>query len=146
MANLPSGLPEHVGDTESLSRFLTQSGHFNSTMAKPAAFMPHPEYRNASVFRIGNDSACLTQTWKDTSDGTRALKAVAFCTAADVRNAGLDVIASEPPPAHANIEGWPWLDDPDLQKARQKEHASRIAEATSILKLEILATPSEGEI
>ena len=115
-------------------------------MAKPAAFLPHPEYRNASVFRIGNDSACLTQSWKDTSDGTRALNAVAFCTAADVRNAGLDVIASEPPPAHANIEGWPWLNDPDLQKARQKEHASRIAEATSILKLEILATPSEGEI
>jgi hypothetical protein len=95
---------------------------------------------------MGNDPARLTQTWRDTSDGTRTLKAVAFCTAGDVRIAGLDIIASEPPPAHANIEGWPWLDDPDIQKARQKEYASRIAEATSILKLEVLANPSDGEI
>jgi hypothetical protein len=112
-------------------------------MAKPAAFMPHPEHRNASVFRIGNEPDRLTQTWRDTSDGTRTLKAVAFCTAADVRTAGLDVIASEPPPAHANIEGWPWLDDPDIQKARQKEHASRIAETTSILRAEMLVKPSD---
>ena len=51
MATLPSGLPELVGDEEDLTRFITQSNHFNSFMAKPAAFLPNPKYRNTSVFR-----------------------------------------------------------------------------------------------
>ena len=31
---------------------------------------------------------------------------------------GQEVLSAEPPPAHANIEGWPWMEaDPQLQKA-----------------------------
>src|SRR5687767_5172954 len=118
LAMLPSGLPEHVGDAEALSRFLTQSNQFNSFMAKPAAFLPNPAHRNTSVFRVGNDPARLQRTWNETATGGRVLKAVALFHAGDVRMAGLAVESSEPPPAHANIEGWPWIDnDPELQKA-----------------------------
>jgi hypothetical protein len=46
MTMLPSGLPERVSDNEDLSRFLTQSGQFNSLGAKPAAFLPSPKHRN----------------------------------------------------------------------------------------------------
>ena len=40
MGMLPSGLPNIVGDDEEITRFLTQSSHYNSAMPKPAAFMP----------------------------------------------------------------------------------------------------------
>ena len=136
MSTLPSGLPEHVADSEDLSRFLTQSNQFNSVMAKPAAFMPHPIHKNVSVFRIGADAERLTKTWQETVTGDRTLKGAALFKASDVRAAGLEVNASEPPPAHANIEGWPWQsDDPDEQKARQKEIAALVASKTYVLPL-----------
>lgn len=136
MATLPSGLPDQIANEESLSRFLTQSNQFNSFMAKPAAFLPHPVHRNISVFRIGNEPDRLKQVWNETATGERQLKGVALFTAADVRKLELEVIAEEPPPAHANIEGWPWLDnDPELQKARQKELAAQIANKTTIVIL-----------
>ncbi|CAN5806733.1 hypothetical protein BH11VER1_BH11VER1_03260 [soil metagenome] len=136
MATLPSGLPELVADDESLSRFLTQSSHFNSIMAKPAAFLPSPVYKNTSVFRIGNEPDRLRATWNETATGERTLKGAAIFKAADVRQAQLDVIAKELPLAHANIVGWPWLEnDPELQKARQKEMATQIASTTSVVVL-----------
>jgi hypothetical protein len=130
----PSGLPDLVGDGENLTRFITQSNHFNTTMAKPAAFLPNPKYRNTSVFRCGPDAEIIRQTWQQTNTGDRQLKAAAVLKATDVRKTGLDVIAREPPPAHANIEGWPWLEnDPELQKARQLEHAQAIARKSSLV-------------
>ena len=130
---LPSGLPEHVADDEELSRFLTQSNQYKSDMAKPAAFLPNPAYRNTSVFRIGDDPARLQQTWKATAAGERVLKAVALFQARDVRLARLEVESDEGPPAHANIEGWPWIEnDPELQKAQQKERAAELASRTTI--------------
>jgi hypothetical protein len=141
MATLPSGLPERVADDENLSRFLTQSNLYTAVketpgtwMAKPAAFMPNPKHRNTSVFRMGIDLEHAKKTWNENATGERTLKAIAFCTALDVRNAQLDVVASEPPSGHANIEGWSWLEsDPELQRARQKELAAQIASETSVL-------------
>jgi hypothetical protein len=136
MATLPSGLPDLVNDEEDLARFLTQSNQFNALMAKPAAFLPNPKYRNTSVFRYGNDPERLRQTWQKITNGQRSLRAAAVCKTRDVRAAGLDVIAAEPPDAHANIEGWPWLEnDPDLQKARQIEMAGTIAQAAEVVLL-----------
>lgn len=130
---LPSGLPEHVADEEELSRFLTQSNQYKSTMARPAAFLPHPAFRNTSVFRMGNDLARLQATWNATATGGRELKAVAFLHARDVRLSGLEVESDEGPPAHANIEGWPWIEnDPELQKAQHKERALELASRTTI--------------
>jgi hypothetical protein len=48
----------------------------------------------------------------------------------------VEIIAEEPPPSHANIEGWPWLSaDPELQKAQQLELASRLASASELVPL-----------
>ena len=40
--------------------------------------------------------------------------------------------ASEPPPRHAAVVGWPWLEDPELQKAQQKERALVLAQASEL--------------
>ena len=136
MQTLPSGLAEFVANEENLARFLTQSNQFGSGMAKPAALLPNPIHKNTSVFRIGGDPDQLRRVWAETDKSGRQLKAAALFKAADVRSAQLDVIAEEPPAAHANIEGWPWLEnDPDMQKAQQKERAQDIARQTSIVLL-----------
>ena len=136
MPALSSGLPERVGDDEDLARFLTQSSHYNAQMARPAAFLPHPRHKNTSVFRYGNEPELLRKTWNETATGDRVLKAVAICKAKNVRDAQLDAMAAEPPPAHANIEGWPWMEsDPELQKAKQLELASQIAKATIVVRM-----------
>ncbi len=136
MQMLPSGLAEEIADEEDLARFLTQSNQFGVGMAKPSAFLPNPKHRNTSVFRVGGDSDQLRRVWAETNTSDRQAKAVAICKARDVRSAKLQVVAKEPPPAHANIEGWPWLDnDPEMQKAQQKECAQDIARQTSIILL-----------
>lgn len=136
MQTLPSGLAKHVADAEDLARFLTQSNQFGSGMAKPAALLPNPRHKNTSVFRMAGDPDQLRRVWSETSTGERQLKAAALFKVLDVRQARLDVNSQEPPPAHANIEGWPWLDsDPDMQKAQQKERAQEIASKTTIILL-----------
>lgn len=136
MAALPSGLPDFVADEEDLARFLTQSNQFNALMAKPAAFLPYPKYRNTSVFRCGNAPERLRVIWQNTTNGQRPLKAAAIGKAKGIRTARLEVIAAEPPDAHANIEGWPWLEnDPELQKAKQLEMAGEIAQNTELVRL-----------
>ena len=65
----------------------------------------------------------------------RTLHGAAIVKAHDVRAAQLDVIAAEPPPRHAAIGGWPWLDDdPELQKAQQKERAALVASKAVLLR------------
>ena len=133
---LPSGLPEVVDDAEELARFLTQSGHFGADFAKPSAFLPDPKPRNTSVFRRVTDSDALRRIWRETTSGGRPLKAVAIVVAAAVRSVGLDVVPEEPPPRHANLERWPWLEgDASLQKAKQLEIASRLAVESRLLRL-----------
>lgn len=135
---LISGLPEVVADNEDLSRFLRHRSHISSSVgrSKPSAFLPHPTYKNTSVFRIGNEPERLRLVWIETQNPNSSPKGVAICKAEQVRAVQLDVIAEEPPPAHANIEGWPWLDDyPELQKARQKEIASQLAVVAEIVYL-----------
>src|SRR5579871_7048060 len=116
MATLPSGLPNLIDDREDLTRFITQSNHFNSTMAKPAAFLPNPAFRNTSVFRCGPVPESIRQMWQNTNHGERTLKAAAVFKAGELRKIGLDAIAKEPPLAHANIEGWPWLDNDPVEQ------------------------------
>lgn len=131
MATLPSGLPDHVGDDEGLARFLTQSGQFNALMAKPAAFLPREKDRETSVSRHGREP--LARLWNIglVAAGTRTLYGAAMFKAFDVRKAvPLEVVSKEPPERHAAIRGWPWIaNDPELQKAQQKELAIVIASA-----------------
>lgn len=136
MGPLLSGLPEYVDNDEDLTRFLTQSNQFTASRVKPAAFLPHPKHRNTSVFRVGSDPVRLRDIWTQNNPGDRPLRGAATCKATHIRSAGLEVVASEPPPAHANIEGWPWLaDEPEIQRARQLERASQVAAEATIVAL-----------
>ena len=135
MTALPSGLPERVADDEELSRFLTQSNQYGTMGARAASFLPNPKPRNMSVFR-GTDFAVLRRTFEASRTDGRTAKAVAVIVARAVRAVGLEVMAVEPPPAHANVEGWPWSDaDLDLQKARQLELAGRLAGDSRLVRL-----------
>lgn len=127
---LPSGLSDHVDDNESLARFLLQSNQFNAVMVKPAALLPNPKDRETSVSRHGREPlACLWEIGLAAA-GTRTLYGAAIFKAHVVRNAQLEVMADEPPPRHAVIQGWPWIEsDPELQKAKQKELAVLVARA-----------------
>lgn len=134
---LPSGLPDEVGDQEPVSRFLTQSGHYNSSVVRPSAFMPHPERRNTSVFRIGNEPGRLKQIYTDTDKSGRTLHGAGILSAKAVRGAEpLDLEAHEPPLAHANIEKWPWPDDVEDRRSRHKELATLLASASERVLLE----------
>lgn len=126
---LSSGLPEIVGDDEDLARFLTQSGHFRKHLVRPSAFLPRANDKETSVSRHGNEPRERLWELGLTAAGSRPLYGAALIKAADVRAVQLDVVEREPPPRHAGIVGWPWENDPELQKARQKELATVIASA-----------------
>jgi hypothetical protein len=132
---LASGLPDNVADNEDLARFLSSSSHFNAQMAKPAAFMPSAKGRETSAFRHGSEPGDALWAIGDEHMAGRTIYGAAIVKARDVRVALLDVIASEPPPRHAAIVGWPWLDDdPERQKAQQKERAALIASKAELLR------------
>ena len=127
---LTSGLPEVVADDEDLARFLTQSSQYNSVMVKPAAFLPNPKDRETSVSRHGREP--LSKLWEmgQVAAGSRTLYGAAILKAHHAKSAQLEIISDEPPPRHAVIRGWPWNeDDPDLQRAQQKERAAVLASA-----------------
>lgn len=131
MINLPSGLPEEIDDDEDLARFLTSSNQFTSSIVKPAAFLPSPKHRETSISRRGAQS--LKSLWKIGLEaaGERTLYGAAILKARAVRIANLEVFADEPPPRHAAIRKWPWLDnDLDLQRAQQKQLANQLAAAS----------------
>jgi hypothetical protein len=127
MAKLPSGLPEHVADDEDLARFLTSSGHYNSTFIKHAAFMPNPKDGETSVFRHGANP--VKELWKigNANITNCTVHGAAIIKAKDVRRIKLTVFSHEPPPRHAAIRDWPVDNDPDIQKARRKELAMQLA-------------------
>jgi hypothetical protein len=127
---LPSGLPDQVADEESLARFLTQSNQFNRLIAKPAAFLPSSGDRETSASRHGLEPRRILWEIGRAAAGTRRLYGAAILSARQVREALLQVLADEPPARHAVIVGWPWCEnDPELQKARQKERAILLAQA-----------------
>jgi hypothetical protein len=129
METLPSGLSERVVDEEDLARFLTSSSQFNSEMAKPSAFLPETKTRETSVFRHGSEPR--ENLWAigqvHVAQG-RNIHGAAIIKARDVRISQLEVAAYEPPPRHAAIKNWPWIEyDPELRKAQQKELANLLA-------------------
>jgi hypothetical protein len=134
MATLPSGLPDLVADEEDLARFLTQSSHFNALMAKPAAFLPSPKDRETSVSRHGREPLESLWVLGIVAAKDRKLYGAAIFKARAVRAAQLEVRADEPPPRHAVIHGWPWIEnDPEFQKAEQKERAALLASEAALL-------------
>lgn len=137
MGMLLSGLADAVEDDEDLARFLTSSRQYNAVMAKPAAFLPNPKDHETSVFRHGLEPRqALWTIGLDYVVRDRPLYGAAIFKARAVREAALEVLPTEPPPRHASIVQWPWLaDDPDLQRARQTEHAALIAQHAALVLL-----------
>jgi hypothetical protein len=132
---LPSGLPELVADGEDLARFLPSSSQFNSQMAKPSAFLPAPQSRETSVFRHGAEPlAELWQIGDEHAAAGRNIHGAAIVKAHDVRAVGLSVTADEPPPRHAAIRDWPLDNDPELQKAKQKQRAALVASKATLVR------------
>lgn len=138
MATLPSGLSEAVEDEEDLARFLTSSSQYSRIMVKPAAFLPNPRNGRTSTFRQGREPLeRLWQTGREFAVGDRPLHGAAIVKAGKVRAAQLDVVASEPPPRHADIIGWAWSpSDPDLGKAERKERAALVAQRAELVRRE----------
>jgi hypothetical protein len=136
---LPSGLSEHIADEEDLARFLTQSSHYNTVMVKPSAFLPNKSSEGnyeTSVSRHGREpNDRLRAIGQVVAGNSRRLHGAALFKAQIVRSAQLEVLADEPPDRHAVIRGWPLDDDPELQKAKQKERAVAIASFTEFLPL-----------
>ncbi len=128
MQILPSGLPDEVDRQEDLARFLTQSSHFSRTIPKPSAFLPSIRSRETSISRHGENPADNLWAIGLAVASGRPLYGAAIFKALHVAQAGLEVVADEPPDRHAAIRGWPWIDtDPEMQKARQKEKAAILA-------------------
>jgi hypothetical protein len=105
-------------------------------MAKPAAFMPGPRDGNTSVFRQAAEPALALWDIADHElGGERSARAAALLTAASVRRARLEVIASEPPPRHADITQWPEIaSDPEATKAQRKELALLLVQAATLCR------------
>lgn len=137
MAPLPSGLPEAIGADEDLARFLFSDRHYNTTMVKPAAFLPNPKERESSVSRHGKTPLAALWALGQLAAGARRLHGAAMFKPTAAQDAGLVVEASEPPDRHAAIRGWPWNDaDPELQRAQQKEKAVVLASQSERLLYE----------
>lgn len=133
---LPSGLPELVASQEPLARFLTSSSHYNSSVVKPSAFLPNPHDGKTSVFRHDAEPRdALEAIGRNEVAQGRSLHGAAIITAAEVRAAKLEVTAAEPPPRHADIEGWPWMQgDREFGKAESKERALLLAQKAQLLR------------
>jgi hypothetical protein len=132
MTPLPSGLPETIQGDEQIARFLTQSDQFSKEKmcVFPNAFLPGKRDRETSVSRHGREPIETLQSLGLKAAGERKLYGAAIITGQDVRNASLQVTPDEPPERHAVIRGWPWLEnDPQEQKAQQKERALKLAGA-----------------
>ncbi len=134
MQTLPSGLPDTIDGQEDLARFLTQSSHFVRDVAKASAFLPSAIDRATSVSRHGETPLESLWVLGLAAAGERKLYGAAVLKAICVREAELDVASDEPPPRHAVITGWPWTpEDPELQKARQKEKALLLASKSKLV-------------
>jgi len=139
MSLLPSGLDEHVEDTESLSRFLPSSSWIakSTGRVKNPAFLPAPD-DDTSVYRV--TGLHDIEIWKiandhfiDASGTPHKHHGAALVQAVEVRKAEIDAIAQEGPPRHANLRGWPKINDADLQKAKRKVIATKIADKATFL-------------
>ena len=136
MELLPSGLPESVGEEEDLARFLTSSSQYTASAVRHTVFLPNPRNFETSVFRHGAEPR--DQLWEIGDQqirGERPVHGAAVVKTSHIRAVALEVLASEPPPRHANILGWPRDDsDPDVTKARQKELALKMAAVAILIR------------
>ncbi len=142
MVILPSGLPDLVADQEDLARFLPHKNLvFAATQTpKPAAFLPNPKDRETSVTRHGGEPLeSLLEIGRDAmAKSGRTLFGATVFKAGVVHAARLETKSDEPPPRHAAIRAWPWIEeDPERQKSEQMQRAAFIARDAGAVLLAI---------
>jgi hypothetical protein len=126
---LGSGLPVEVANSELIARFIVSSSWIAKTIGrvKHQAYLPAAD-GDTSVFRTQfGEGQVLWDAGSQVAEG-RTVHGAGLTRVEIVKRHGLDVIAAEPPPRHANVRGWPKDPDPELQKARRKLIAEAIAE------------------
>jgi hypothetical protein len=103
---------KQIEPNEPITRYILSRSHFSPTKkrVKARALEPSPRDNRTSVFRIRD----LKQTqvweigWRDVAKvRKRTLHARADLSVSTVLEIGLHVEPEEPPPRHANIQGWP---------------------------------------
>jgi hypothetical protein len=122
-----------IGGEESLSRFLTESGHFKKDRVLHKAFEPkfdvERQRRETSVFRIlGLEPDLIWAIGAREIEPNRRKRVLARAeiSVEIVEVEGLRVLPDEPPERHAVIVDWPEGDDQkDRRKSIQQELASR---------------------
>jgi len=130
MSLLASGLEDVIGDSESLARFITSSGHFAKTTGrvKYPAFLPDKTDHETSVFRVNAlDESQISKVGSDNVPNGH-FHGAAIVLARVAREAHLEVAADEPPHRHGVFRNWPKDDDPIAQKSARMSIAEEIAE------------------
>ena len=101
-------LGAEVAPSETISRYLLQSGHYTASTGrvKPRAFHPAPRDHKTSVFRVQGLEE--RKIWKlgeihVAQSLGKELRARADLSGANVVAVGLRVESEEPPPRHGNI-------------------------------------------
>lgn len=126
---LPSGLPEIVGDGEPISRFLTSKGHCNTSVIRPAAYLPNRNNGRLSVARHSAEPVSESEIIAKKDFKLEKAFGVALLDAKIFRDEGLDFKADDTPLRHADVVDWPWLqDDPGFGKSQQKLKAAALAQ------------------
>ena len=126
---LPSGLPETVADNELISRFLTSRNHYNTTAVKPPAFIPNPKDGRLSIARHNAEPIEESERLAKEDFHLQKAAGVARLPALTFRKEGLDFLADDNPPRHADVINWPWReDDPEYGKSERKLIAAALAQ------------------
>ena len=135
METLPSGLPERVADEEDTRALphIIQPVQFSD--GQTVCVFTGAKKPETSVFRHGSEPRENLWAIGNTHAAQgRNIHGAAIIKARDVRMIQLEAIAEEPPPKHAAIRNWPWIEnDPELQKAQQKELANLLASKADLL-------------
>ncbi|MCZ6675520.1 MAG: hypothetical protein O7C75_21540 [Verrucomicrobia bacterium] len=125
-------MPEEVGNSELLARFVFQRRHlYQDGQPKPAAFLPNSN-NETSVSRV--DSLSDQEIYIEGKECERrrtdnpTLYGRALVGNEVVLDLNLRTVKDEPPPRHANIVGWP------LEQSEKKLIALGIAEEANGLK------------
>lgn len=131
---LPSGLPENVLEDEPMARFLRSSSHVAKSTGriKYGAYLPAPDDDTSVFRREGLDDVELKKLGAEYVPNS-VKHGSALILAKVIIDEGLQLIADDEPPRHANIRGWPTLDDPDLQKNKRRLKAAALAEESKWL-------------
>ena len=131
-------LPQDVGASEGISRFLLRRDHYAPTTGrvKPSAVKPRRNDMRArfetSVHRT--DGLAPENIWlvgyrhvEDLAQGRR-IRARAYCTAGLVIGQALQFhVNGRPYPRHADIIGWPNSEDERLMRATEIANAMELA-------------------